>query len=159
MKHLLDFFDADTSLRDEQTGVFPRPAPVQIEAVTRAYRAVLEASAERKFTLATVAAVRSLHGLRGGPNRAMVEAALDGRTDVTGIAGGGETDAGGDPIKVTVSLRERSPKQQAASDLSVERAFDALRPAVIRLDRVYPQLAPFLPRSSETRFRQEQVTR
>jgi hypothetical protein len=138
MNHPIDFFDAAISLRDERTGATLRPMPVQIEAVSRAYRALLEAYADRKFTPATTEAVRSLHGLN---SRAMVEAALDGCSQITGQADGNKCDENGDPIRVTVTLRERTLKQQAANDLSVERAFDALRTAVGRFDRAHPQLA------------------
>jgi hypothetical protein len=141
--HPLDFFVSSTPLRDEQTGGFPRPAPAAIEAVTRAYRAGLEAYVDRTFTPVPVKTVRALHGFPGGANRAMVEAALDGRTEIAGFVstgGNGEVDGDGNP-KITVSLRVRSPKQQADGDYSVERAFDALRTAVSRFDRAYPQLA------------------
>jgi len=143
MNHPLDFFNALYSLRDEQTGRFPRPAPEAIEAVTRAYLAVLEAYVDRTFTPAPVKVVRALHGFPGGSNRAMVEAALAGRTEIAGFVstgGNGEVDGDGNP-KITVSLRVRSPKQQADGAYSVERAFDALRPAAGRFDRAYPQLA------------------
>lgn len=142
MKHVLDFFDNSggnaITLRDERTGGFPRPLPVAIDALASAYRAVLAAYAERAFTDGTVASVRTLHGLAGGPNRTLVDAALAGDTEITGFA---ERKNDAAPEELTVKLRVRSAKGQETANLAVERAFDALRPAAYRFDRAHPGLA------------------